>query len=166
MGAGKTTIGRYLSAHMGIQFIDSDHLIQERTGVDIPTIFEIEGEAGFRRREQLIIDELTQSDNLILATGGGAILDPINRKHMSARGTVIYLECSAEQQYDRTKKDKNRPLLQTDNPLEKLQDLLKIRAPLYQDTADIIISTENKTTTTVAKEIIQLLETPQATGRY
>ena len=166
MGAGKTTIGRYLSTHLGMDFIDSDHLIQERTGVDIPTIFEIEGEEGFRRRETQVINELTQMSNIILATGGGAVLNAENRKNMASRGTVIYLECSAEQQYERTKKDKNRPLLQTDDPLSRLQALLQTRAPLYQQTADIIISTENKTTSLVAKEILEILNKRQPTGMY
>jgi shikimate kinase len=112
MGAGKSTIGRQLSKRLNKEFHDSDHEIEARTGVDIPLIFELEGEAGFRKREQAIIEELTRIPDIILATGGGAILDPENRRHLSARGRVIYLHATVNQQLKRTRRDRNRPLLQ------------------------------------------------------
>lgn len=158
MGAGKTTIGRQLASILGFQFEDSDHEIQRRTGVDIPTIFEFEGESGFRARERKVIEDLTQRDGLVLATGGGVILDPENRRHLSSRGLVIYLYCSAEQQYERTAKDRNRPLLQTDDPYARLTELMEIRDPLYRQTADLVVTTEKRSAASVCKEITRKLE--------
>lgn len=154
MGAGKTTIGRNLANQLGLTFIDSDQEIQARTGVDIPTIFEYEGEEGFRDREQVVIDDLTQRDQSVLATGGGAVLRPTNRQHLSARGIVVYLECSPEQQYERTYRDKKRPLIQTDDPLTRLRELMTEREPLYRDTADYVVSTEGRSASTVARDIL------------
>ncbi|MEW8208453.1 MAG: shikimate kinase AroK [Candidatus Thiodiazotropha taylori] len=145
MGAGKTTVGRQLAEHFRKEFIDSDLEIQRRTGVDIPTIFEFEGEEGFRQREQEVIDELTQRDEVVLATGGGAVIREQNRKALSSRGLVIYLHCTVEQQFERTHRDKNRPLLQTDDPMAKLKSLMAERYPLYRQTADLLISTEGRT---------------------
>ena len=153
MGAGKTTIGRQLAAALGYEFEDSDHEIQRRTGVDIPTIFEFEGEHGFRQREAQVIDELTQYHNLVLATGGGAVLNPENRKHLASRGRVIYLYCSPEQQYHRTARDRNRPLLQTENPLQRLKGLTKERDPFYRQVADLVVSTEKRAAAAVVREI-------------
>jgi shikimate kinase len=161
MGAGKTTVGKYLSEMLRMEFADSDHVIQDRTGVDIPTIFEFEGEEGFRNREQAVIDELTAKEGIILATGGGAILRDVNRMHLSSRGFVVYLQCTPEQQFERTHRDKNRPLLQTDNPLEKLQALMRVRDPLYRQTADLVISTEGRNTQSVVREIIKRLESSE-----
>lgn len=158
MGAGKTTVGRQLSETLHMDFIDSDHEIQRRTGVDVPTIFEFEGEEGFRNREQSMIDELTARTGIILATGGGAVLREINRQHLSSRGMVVYLQCTPEQQYERTHRDKNRPLLQTENPLEKLRSLMRDRDPLYRKTADMIISTEGKNTNHVVREIVKRMK--------
>jgi shikimate kinase len=158
MGAGKTTVGRQLSETLRMEFIDSDHEIQRRTGVDIPTIFEFEGEEGFRNREQAVIDELTAREGIILATGGGAILREVNRLHLSSRGFVVYLQCTPEQQFERTRRDKNRPLLQTENPLERLKSLMRIRDPLYRQAADLVISTEGRNTQSVVREIIKCLE--------
>ncbi len=158
MGAGKTTVGRQLSEQLGLEFIDSDHEIQRRTGVDIPTIFEFEGEEGFRNREQSVIDELSQKEGVILATGGGAILRKANRRHLSSRGYVIYLHCTAEQQYERTYRDRNRPLLQTDDPLAKLRGLLLQREPLYRQIADLVIVTEGRNTHSVVREITKKIE--------
>lgn len=155
MGAGKTTIGRQVANQLGWEFDDSDHEIQRRTGVDIPTIFDFEGESGFRKREKAVIDELTQQEGLVLATGGGAILDLDNRRNLSSRGFVVYLYCSPEQQYERTSRDRNRPLLQTENPLEKLQALAEEREPLYRQTADIVVTTEKRSASAVTREIIQ-----------
>ena len=164
MGAGKTTIGRYLATALGYDFDDSDLEIQRRTGVDIPTIFEFEGEQGFRLREAQVIDTLTQRDNLVLATGGGVILGPENRKHLSSRGLVIYLFCSPEQQYERTARDRNRPLLQTEDPLQKLKDLMTQRDPLYRKVADMVITTEKRSAATVVREIRRRLE--QNSGHF
>jgi shikimate kinase len=158
MGSGKSTIGKQLAAALGLFFQDSDHEIQRRTGVDIPTIFAFEGEAGFRAREKAVIDALTAMDGQVLATGGGAILDPANRRVLSSRGVVVYLHCSPEQQYRRTSHDRNRPLLQTEDPLQKLRELMAVRDPLYRETADLVDSTEKRSAAAVTKEIVRLLE--------
>ncbi|KRT54097.1 shikimate kinase [endosymbiont of Ridgeia piscesae] len=158
MGAGKSTVGRQLAEVLGMDFLDSDLEIQKRTGVDIPTIFEFEGEEGFRKREAVVIDELTGKDSIVLATGGGAVLRDENRRNLSSRGLVVYLYCSPEQQFERTCRDKSRPLLQTENPLAKLQELMAIRDPLYRQTADIVIATEQRNAQAVAREISKRLE--------
>ncbi|MCU0840210.1 MAG: shikimate kinase [Thiobacillaceae bacterium] len=141
MGAGKTTVGRLLAKHRQLDFIDSDQEIEARCGVSIPTIFEIEGEAGFRRRESAMIDELTQRRGVVLATGGGAVLSPDNRAWLRARGTVVYLRAHPHELYLRTRHDRNRPLLQTDDPLQKLKALYQLRHPLYMEIADIVLDT-------------------------
>lgn len=155
MGAGKSTIGRQLAKQLGMPFYDSDHEIESRTGVDIPLIFELEGEAGFRKREVAIIDELTGLPDIVLATGGGAILDPQNREHLKSRGSVIYLHATVDQQLRRTRKDRNRPLLQTGNPRAKLEELLEIRDPLYRETAGLIVETDGMRVRDVVKKILQ-----------
>lgn len=157
MGAGKSTIGRQLSKQLKMAFHDSDHEIEQRTGVDIPLIFELEGESGFRKRESAVIDELTQLPDIILATGGGAILDPVNRQHLSSRGRVIYLHASVDQQLRRTRKDRNRPLLQTPNPRAKLEELMAVRDPLYREIADLVVETDGKRVRDVVRQIIQQL---------
>jgi shikimate kinase len=157
MGAGKSTIGRQLSKRLKMDFHDSDHEIEKRTGVDIPLIFELEGEAGFRKRESEVIDELSLLPNIILSTGGGAILDPENRQHLTSRGTVIYLHASVDQQLRRTRRDRNRPLLQTDNPRAKLEELMAVREPLYRETADIVINTDGMRVMDVVREIVRQL---------
>lgn len=157
MGAGKTTVGKQLSEALHLSFVDSDHEIQRRTGVDVPTIFEFEGEDGFRNREQTMIDELTARAGIVLATGGGAVLRDVNRQHLSSRGFVVYLQCTPEQQFERTHRDKNRPLLQTENPLEKLRSLMQERDPLYRKIADMVISTEGRNTNSVVREIFKRL---------
>jgi len=158
MGAGKSTIGRQLSRQLRMTFYDSDREIENRTGVDIPLIFELEGEQGFRKRERLVIDELTSLPDIVLATGGGAILDADNRKHMAERGLVIYLHASVNQQLARTKHDRNRPLLQTDNPRQRLDDLMQLRDPLYREIADLVIDTDGKRVMTVVNQIIRKLK--------
>jgi shikimate kinase len=147
-----------------LDFVDSDHEIQRRTGVDIPTIFEFEGEEGFRNREQSVIAELTARAAIVLATGGGAVLREANQRHLSSRGFVVYLQCTPEQQHERTHRDKNRPLLQTEDPLEKLRSLMQARDPLYRQTADLVISTEGKNTQAVVREILKHYNSPQRTG--
>ncbi|MEO6022758.1 MAG: shikimate kinase AroK [Burkholderiales bacterium] len=141
MGAGKTTVGKLLAKHLGKQFIDSDHEIERRTGVKVHLIFELEGEAGFRAREVAIIEELTQQENIVLATGGGAILQAENREALHNRGTVIYLRANVEDLWRRTRHDKSRPLLQTENPRARLQQLLSQRDPLYRETAHLVVDT-------------------------
>ncbi len=158
MGAGKSTIGRQIASLLRLEFADSDREIQRRTGVDIPTIFDFEGEEGFRKRERIAIDDLTQIEGQVLATGGGVVLDPDNRRNLSSRGYVIYLECTPSQQYERTMRDKNRPLLQTDDPLATLEALMKERDPLYRSTADLIVTTENRSAQAVAKEIVRKID--------
>ncbi len=159
MGTGKTTIGRQLAQALGLEFKDSDQEIQRRTGVDIPTIFEYEGEDGFRARERKVIADLVEVENLVLATGGGAVAEADNRRLLPARGFVIYLECSPEQQYERTYKDKNRPLLQSENPLDRLRELTQERDPLYREVADLVVSTEGRSATAVVKDIVHYIET-------
>ncbi|MDH5300269.1 MAG: shikimate kinase [Gammaproteobacteria bacterium] len=141
MGVGKTTIGLQLAQHLGYQFIDSDKVVEERTGATIPLIFEVEGEAGFRQRETLAIDELTQLDRVILATGGGAVISEQNRRYLAERGTVVFLHADIDQLFERTSKDRNRPLLQTDNPKQKLEQIFQARKPFYQEIADIEFDT-------------------------
>jgi len=158
MGAGKSTIGRQLSRQLKMAFFDSDREIERRTGVDIPLIFELEGEPGFRKRERAIIDELTSLPNIVLATGGGAVLDPDNRRHLADRGVVIYLHASVNQQLARTKHDRNRPLLQTDNPRQRLEDLMRVRDPLYREIANLVIETDGKRVMAVVNQIIRKLK--------
>ncbi|MEI6415550.1 MAG: shikimate kinase AroK [Pseudomonadota bacterium] len=153
MGAGKTTIGRQLAETLGFEFRDSDQVIQRRTGVDIPTIFEFEGESGFRKREKAVIDDVTQETGVVLATGGGAILDPDNRRLLTSRGFVVYLFCSPEQQYERTLRDRNRPLLQNQDPMQTLIEIFNIRDPLYRQVADLVVSTERRNAGSVLQEI-------------
>jgi len=158
MGAGKSTVGRQLAEALAFEFKDSDQEIQRRTGVDIPTIFEYEGEEGFRNRERQVIDELSQESSIVLATGGGAVLRPDNRQDLTSRGVVIYLHCSPEQQYSRTSRDRNRPLLHTEDPLARLRELMEERDPLYRQVADFVVSTERRGTSSVVKEISRRLE--------
>ena len=158
MGAGKSTIGRQLSKQLGLPFHDSDHEIETRTGVDIPLIFELEGEAGFRKRECVAIDDLTRLPGIVLATGGGAILDPSNRERLSSRGKVIYLHASVNQQLKRTRMDRNRPLLQTEDPRARLGELMATRDPLYREVANLIIDTDGLRVRDVVNKIVQLLK--------
>jgi shikimate kinase len=141
MGAGKTTIGRQLAKALKVPFYDSDKAIEESTGVDIPTIFEFEGEEGFRDREQKMIQQLTQIQGIVLATGGGAILREQNRKELKENGFIVYLQCSVDRILERTRRDTQRPLLQTGNPRERLESLFAQREPLYLECADFKIDT-------------------------
>jgi len=158
MGAGKTSVGKQLAKALKRDFLDSDKEIEDRTGVNIPTIFDIEGEAGFRSREQQIIDELTQYDNLVLATGGGAVLNKDNQKALQSRGIVFYLSASIDQLFQRTHRDRNRPLLQTDNPKQKITELIEIRDPIYRAVADFVIDTDGQSVRTVVDNILLCLD--------
>jgi 3-dehydroquinate synthase len=158
MGAGKTTVGKLLSKQLGKTFIDSDEEIQRRTGVTIPHIFDVEGEAGFRQRESCIIQELLKQDDIVLATGGGAILSQSNRIAMKQNGTVVYLKSNAHDLWQRTRHDHNRPLLQTENPRAKLQELQDLRDPLYTETADVIIHTGKQSVQILLERLQQKLE--------
>ena len=153
MGAGKTTVGRQLARRLGRRFFDSDHEIVERTGVLIPTIFEIEGEEGFRRRESQTIAELSGVDNIVLATGGGAVLNPENRRILHETGWCVYLNVPPVLLYERTKHDRNRPLLQVENPLAKLEELYAARDPLYREAAHFVVEGSHL----VASGIVQQL---------
>lgn len=158
MGAGKSTIGKMLADRTRRQFIDADAVIVEKTGVEIELIFEIEGEEGFRKRESRLIEELTAQDDIVLATGGGAILSPENRDWLKQRGTVIYLQATAEQLYERTAKDRKRPLLQTNDRLGKIRELLALREPIYRQLADIEISTEGKSVKQIVDKLCRRLK--------
>ena len=158
MGAGKTTIGRQIASELSLDFFDSDHEIEKRTGVTITHIFDIEGESGFRKRETAVLDDLTEKKGIVLATGGGAILKAENRQFLMSRGTTIYLYANIDTLFERTSKDRNRPLLQTENPKEKLEELFNIRDPLYRETADIIIDTGKDSVRLALKEILEKLQ--------
>lgn len=162
MGAGKTTIGRRLSEHLGCTFYDSDRYIEERCGTDIPWIFDVEGEEGFRKREVQAIDDLSQKPGVVLATGGGSILREDNRKNLASRGVVIYLCATINQQVKRTYKDKNRPLLQTPNPKETLIKLFNERDPLYRSIAHLIINTDGKNPKKTLRIITDFLDDKNA----
>jgi len=157
MGSGKTAVGRRLAHDLGRPFADSDGVIEERTGVDIPFIFEKEGEDGFRRREIEVIDELTSGTGLVLATGGGTIMAEENRRHLASRGLVIYLTATVRQQLERTERGKERPLLNSGDPRQILTDLLTVRDPLYREIADLCIGTDNRTVASVSAEILRHL---------
>jgi len=153
MGAGKTSIGRLLSKRSRRRFYDSDHVIEERTGVTIPTIFDLEGEQSFRDREEAVIAELARLSNIVLATGGGAVLRENNRQVLCSSGIIVYLRGSVEDLWRRTRKDKNRPLLLTDNPRQKLAEIYSVRDPIYSSVADIIIETGNPSIQSLEQDV-------------
>jgi shikimate kinase len=156
MGAGKTTIGRLLAEELGKQFLDSDQVIEERAGADIPWIFDVEGEPGFRLRERAVIADLCALDNIVLATGGGAILADENRRHLRARGFVVYLKATIAQQVERTRRDQKRPLLKNvDDPRARLTALMEIRDPLYREVADVTVMTSRRSPRAVCNDILQ-----------
>lgn len=155
MGAGKSSIGKQLAQQLKMEFVDTDRVIEEKTGADIDWIFDLEGEEGFRLREESAIEELTSMQGIVLATGGGAIISPQNRKLLAARGTVVFLETSIEQQLERTRRDKRRPLLQkTDDPRKVFEDLREFRDPLYKEIADYTFATDHSTVKAVARFIL------------
>lgn len=158
MGAGKTTIGKYLAQHLKLQFADTDSEIEARTGADIPWIFDVEGEEGFREREQQVVEEMTLWDDIVLATGGGVVLRPENRRALGSRGFVIYLYATVDEQARRTQRDRRRPLLQRGDPEEVLRTLMAIRDPLYREIADHTIETDGCSPRTVAQRLVRDLE--------
>lgn len=162
MGAGKTTVGKRLAELRGMAFADSDHEVEERTGVDIAYIFEKEGEAGFRKREKQVIAELTARSGLVLATGGGAVLDPDNRQHLAGRGYVVYLRASIDHQLRRTSHSDTRPLLQTGDRREVLEALFAVRDPLYREVADLVLETDGRNARTLAQDIETRLDAAAA----
>jgi shikimate kinase len=157
MGAGKTTVGRLLAKELDATFYDTDLEIEKRTGVRIPLIFEMEGEDGFRKREIGVLDELTRMENIVLATGGGAVLAPENRAHLKARGIVIYLRASVHDLHVRTRSDRNRPLLQNTDAQAKLQQLYQQRDPLYREIATFIVDTGNQPVINIIQKIQALI---------
>ncbi len=157
MGAGKSTIGRLLARALKIGFADTDSEIEARTGADIPWIFDVEGEEGFRNREEQVIEELTLLDNTVLATGGGAVMREANRRVLAERGFVIYLRLPLEEQLRRLRGDRNRPLLATDDPEQVLRDLSAIREPLYREIADQVIETDRSNPRVIARRILSQL---------
>ena len=159
MGAGKSAVGRQLARSMHLDFVDSDDEIENRTGVDISFIFEKEGEEGFRKREVKVIDELSQRQGVVLATGGGAILDPDSRSRLGARGFVIYLYTSVRQQLQRTSRGRSRPLLENGDRERVLEELMAVRDPLYREIADMVVDTDGRRVKEVASEITEILRT-------
>ncbi|MDA1371290.1 MAG: shikimate kinase AroK [Proteobacteria bacterium] len=157
MGVGKTTIGRVLAELLDMEFFDSDREIEASTGADIPWIFDVEGESGFRIREARMVDQLSKKKAIVLATGGGAVLTEENRQCLKGRGVVVYLRASIRQQVERTSRDKNRPLLQIPDPEKKIRELMNIRDPLYREVADIVIDTNRRNPRAVSLDIIRRL---------
>lgn len=159
MGAGKTTVGRQLAKRLEKSFYDSDHEIEARTGVRVGVIFEIEGEEGFRRREAETIDRLTALENIVLATGGGAVLDPESRKLLAARGLVVYLHAHPKDLWQRTRHDKLRPLLQAPDPRARIEELYRLRDPLYREVADLVVETGRQNVGLLVSQLLQQLGT-------
>ncbi|MFO6424505.1 shikimate kinase AroK [Motilimonas sp. KMU-193] len=158
MGAGKSTIGRHLAQMLHLEFVDSDTEIEKRTGADVAWVFDVEGEEGFRKREEEAIDDLSQRQGIVLATGGGAVKNKDNRNRLSARGIVVYLETTVDKQLARTQRDKRRPLLQTDDPRGVLENLAEERNALYEEIADYTVKTDEQSAKVVANQIIKLLD--------
>jgi len=155
MGAGKTTVGRQLANRLGKVFHDTDREIETRTGVRVAVIFDVEGEGGFRRREAEVVDQITALDNIVLATGGGVVLDPRNRENLQARGFVIYLHAEPKALWQRTRNDKSRPLLQGADPLQRLETLYKVSDPLYRGIADLVIDTGRQSVNTLLAQVLE-----------
>ena len=158
MGAGKSTVGRLLARRLKLRFVDSDQELESRCGVKIPLIFEIEGEAGFRSREEQVLAELTALDGVVLGTGGGAVLSEENRRRLAANGTVVYLRARPEDLYERVRHDRNRPLLATGDPLSRLRELYAERDPLYRALADLTVDTGRQGVNALARQLLFKLE--------
>ncbi|HEX4878342.1 MAG TPA: shikimate kinase [Limnobacter sp.] len=164
MGAGKSTVGKALAKHLSWEFTDTDHLIEQQTGVSIPVIFEIEGEAGFRRRESMALANFAGKSRQVLATGGGIVLAQENRDLLKHIGSVVYLSASAAELYQRTKLDKNRPLLRGPNPRKKIEELLQVRLPLYKACADVVIETGRQPVYQIVQRIVHALHLEDLPG--
>jgi shikimate kinase len=164
MGSGKTAVGKTLAKALQLSFIDSDAEVERRTGVDIAFIFEKEGEPGFRQRERDVIADLTCRTDIVLATGGGAVVIEENRRHLAERGCVVYLETSVNQQLERTRHGKHRPLLVTEDPRTRLEELFVAREPLYREIADISVHTDGRRVQLLAEEVIRLLKLRTTAG--
>lgn len=158
MGAGKTTLGRHLARALGREFVDLDHELEARCGVRVALIFDIEGEEGFRRRETAALDDCSQREDIVLATGGGAVLAPENRQMLQDRGVVVYLKASADELYRRVARDRNRPLLQTADPRERIRTLLQQRAPLYESVADFTFETGTMSIPQAIRALVTMLQ--------
>ena len=158
MGSGKTTVGRQLAKRARMDFVDSDHMIEERCGVSISTIFDIEGEDGFRKRESKMLQELCEQSNMVLATGGGAVMSEENRILLRKSGYVVYLQTSIETQLSRTQKTRNRPLLENVDAQEKLTELMEERGKLYEQEADLVVKSGERVVSKVVEEILQAIE--------
>ncbi|GEA10149.1 shikimate kinase AroK [Alteromonas sp. KUL49] len=154
MGAGKSTIGRHLADELHLEFFDSDQEIERRSGADIAWIFDLEGEDGFRKREENVINDLTDKQGIVLATGGGSVVNKAVRNRLSARGIVVYLQTTIDKQVARTQRDKRRPLLQNGDPEQVLRDLADNRNPLYEEVADYVVETDDQSARSVANQII------------
>jgi shikimate kinase len=158
MGAGKSTVGKQLASRLSYQFVDTDQIIEEKSGADIPWIFDVEGESGFRVRETAALDSLNDARNCVVATGGGIVVTPENHYRLSQLGLVIYLTASISQLLNRTSKDKKRPLLQVADPKARISELQASRDPLYRDLADVVLETDGKSSRWVVQQICRLLE--------
>ncbi|ROU00615.1 shikimate kinase AroK [Marinobacter sp. R17] len=158
MGAGKSTIGRLLARELGYRFIDSDRLIEERCGANIPWIFDVEGESGFRTRESNILEELSHETGAVIATGGGAVMREENHASLRRAALIVYLKTSVDQQFERTRRDRNRPLLQHDDPRAVLQELFDRRNPIYSQLADIVMMTDKKSPRLVVRQLINRIK--------
>lgn len=163
MGAGKSTVGRYLASRLSYHFVDTDHLIEERTGADIPWIFDVEGEEGFRARETAALDSLQGVSRYIIATGGGVVVRPENHSRLKALGKVVYLTAAVEQLLARTSKDKKRPLLQVADPRTRIEQLLRERGPLYQQLADLTLQTDGRGSKWVVQQVVHWLDAAPGT---
>lgn len=160
MGAGKSTVGRLVAARLGCTFVDTDHLIEARSGADIPWIFDVEGEDGFRRRETQVLESLQGVDRHVIATGGGIVVRPENHALLNQLGRVFYLTASIEQLFSRTRKDKKRPLLQVANPRKQIELIFNTRDPIYRQVADVVLNTDGRSSKWVAQQISQAVEEP------
>ncbi|WP_075185429.1 shikimate kinase AroK [Teredinibacter haidensis] len=161
MGAGKSTIGRMLSQHLGCDFLDTDNVIEQRTGADIPWIFDVEGEAGFRERESAVLAEMVEKNSVVIATGGGIVMREENREMLKKQSSVVYLTATIEQLVERTYKDKKRPLLQVDDPKAKIIELYNLRDPLYREVAGYVLVTDGRSPKYVVQAIVDLIS-PEA----
>ncbi|MBY0264900.1 MAG: shikimate kinase [Burkholderiales bacterium] len=166
MGAGKTSVGKMLARRLQKEFLDADAEVERATGVKIPVIFEIEGESGFRAREEKMIARLTERPGIVLATGGGAVISANNRELLRSRGRVIYLRAAPEDLWRRTRRDRNRPLLQTADPLARLRELHQQRDPLYREVAELIVDTGSQSVSALTSHIQQLLDQSDSTTNF